>query len=385
MLIGAIDRSGGLYGQADDPAPEREDAAVVLRAVAEGRIRPSVLVFADSSALRVLGGPNHPEALAERVPFVISFSPYVDEAAAIADVILPTDLPLESWHAMVPAAALGVDVIPVARPAVKRRLETQDKGALLRSLAVALGGAVDQACDWQSSEDLVRREVKRLAGVRRGTPYVTTYETEWMQQLESGGWWASAAESEATFAERVLGAGGWVDPFFDAHQLTEALRAGRGLTFPLPEVLAPVQVAARVNGPGAPAANTAADTRFPITLVAFQPSVVTMTGNPNQPSLFELLGQPDSLPWSVWVELGSEDAERLGIPDRTRVRLTSAHDTLEAIAVRVPGMSAGMAAVAVVPGGQTSGRWSQLIGKDPRRLWGTASPASACAVRITRV
>jgi anaerobic selenocysteine-containing dehydrogenase len=385
VLIGAIDRAGGLFGKVDDPVPEREDATVVLRAIAEGRLKPSVLVFADSSALRVLGGPNHPEMLAERVPFVISCSPYVDEAAAIADVILPTDLPLESWQAMVPAAALGIDVVPAARPAVARRLDTRDKGALLRSLGVALGGAAEQACDWQSSEELVRKELKRLAGLRRGTPYVTTYETEWMQQLESGGWWASAADSDAAFAERVLGAGGWVDPFFDANQLTDALRAGRGLTFPLPEVLAPAQSAVRATGAAAPVgAAPSADSVFPISLVAFQPSVVTMIGNPNQPSLFELLGQPESVPWSIWVELGSEEAVRLGIPDRARVRLTSAHATIEAFAVHVDGLPAGMAALSVVPGAQTSGRWARLIGKDARRLWGNESPTGACAVRIAR-
>jgi len=38
-----------------------------------------------------------------------------------------------------------------------------------------------------------------------------------------------------------------------------------------------------------------------------------------------------------------------------------------------------------VPGAQTAGRWSRLIGKDARRLWGTESPVRACAVRITRV
>jgi hypothetical protein len=141
-----------------------------------------------------------------------------------------------------------------------------------------------------------------------------------------------------------------------------------------------------VSGAAAPAgAASSADTAFPIALVAFQPSVVTITGNPNQPSLFELLGQPDSVPWSIWVEIGSEEAARLGIPDRARVRLTSAHDTVEAVAVHVDGLPAGMAALSVVPGAQTSGRWARLIGKDARRLWGTESPVRPCAVRMARV
>jgi anaerobic selenocysteine-containing dehydrogenase len=381
-LIGAIDRAGGLFGRAIDPAPAREDATVVLRAIADGKIRPSALVFADASALRVLGGPTHPEKLAERVPFVMSFSPYVDEVAAIADVILPTDLPLERWQTMVPSEALGVEVIPVARPAVARRLDTRDPGALLHALAAALGGTVEQACDWQSSEEIVRREVKRLGSLRRGTPYATSYETDWMEQLESGGWWAAAATSDAAFSERVLTAGGWIDPFFDAKALTEALHNGRGVSFPLPDALAPVPAVARAESGGATVAPPA--DRYPIALSAFQPSVLTMTGNPNQPSIFELLGQPDSLPWSIWVEIGPEDAEQLGIADRSRVRLASANDSIEAIAVRIEGMPAGTAALSIVAG-QTSGRWSRLIGKDARLLWGADSPVRPCAVRITRV
>jgi len=376
VLIGAIDRRGGLFGRGDDPLPQRDDAAEVLNDIAAGRIRPSVLVLADSSALRVLDSPNRPEALAERVPFVLSLSPYLDEAAGIADVILPTDVPLESWHVLVPAVAMGADIIPTAAPVVKRRLDTRDKGGVLRALAVAIGGAAEQAYPWTSSEELVRAELKRLAAVKRGTPYVSTYETEWMHQLETGGWWAQAADSGPAFSERVLAAGGWVDPFFDAAQLTEALKVGRGLTFPLPEALPRAQAAGRP----APA-----DGRFPIALVAFQPSVAATVGNANLPVLFELLGQPDGVPWSLSVEVGSEIAERLGIQTRARVRLTSAHDSLDVMAVRADGMRAGMAALSVVPGARTGGRWSRLLGKDPRDLWGTDSAARACAVQIARM
>jgi anaerobic selenocysteine-containing dehydrogenase len=377
VLVGAIDRAGGLFGRAWDPAPAREDATAVLLGIVDGKIRPSVLLFADSSALRIVGGPTHPETLAERVPFIVSLSAYMDEVSAIADVILPTDLPLESWQTLVPGEALGIDVVPVARPAVARRLDTQDRGALLHGLAVALGGAAEQACDWQSSEEIVRREMKRLGALRRGTPYATSYETDWMEQLESGGWWAAAAASDAAFVERVLTAGGWVDPFFDGKALTDALQAGRGLSFPLPEVLEPPSTV-RADGAAAPAAAA-----YPIALSAFQPSVLTLTGNPNQPSIFELLGQPDSVPWTIWVEMASEDAERLGIADRSRVRIASASDTLEAVAVKVDGMPSGTAALSIA-GGQPGGRWSRLMGKDARGLWGGESPVRPCAVRIIR-
>ena len=383
VLIGAVDRPGGLSAKEDDPAPRHDDAVALLRAIDEGRIRPGVLVFADSSALRAPGAPNHPEALAERVPFIINMSPYVDEAAMIADLILPTDVAMESWQASVPPTALAADVIATARPAVRRRLDTQDIGTLLKSIAAAMGGKVDEACTWSSSEDLVRTELKRLARLRRGTPYASTYETDWMRQLESGGWWARAADSDDEFADRVLTAGGWVDPFVNATRLTEALREGPGLTFPVPVALPAAPAVARASD--SPAENKATDSRFPVKLVAFHPSVANLAGNPNLPALFELLGQPDSLPWTIWVELGPELSDRLGIDGRSRVRIRSAHDVVEAVAVRVSGMPPNMAAVSFVPGGQTSGRWAGQLGKDPRRLWGGDSSSSPCAVEIVRI
>jgi anaerobic selenocysteine-containing dehydrogenase len=384
VLIGAVDRPGGLFAKPDDPAQPREDAVATLRAIDEGRMRPSVLVFADSSAFRALGGPNHPESLSERVPFVINLSPYVDEAAMIADLILPTDVAMESWQATVPPTAVPVDVVAASRPAVTRRLDTRDIGTLLKSIAAGMGGAVNDACTWASSEDLVRTELKRLARLRRGTPYVTTYETDWMRQLESGGWWARAADSDEAFVERVLAAGGWVDPFVDSTQLTGALRTGHGLTFPLPVALPSVQTVARTaNTPGDH--TKPADPRFPVKLVAFHPSMANLAGNPNLPALFELLGQPDSLPWAIWVEIGTEISDRLGVTARARVRIRSAHDVVEAVAVRVGGMPANMAAVSFVPGGQTNGRWARLLGKDPRGLWGNDAASGPCAVEISRI
>jgi hypothetical protein len=44
-----------------------------------------------------------------------------------------------------------------------------------------------------------------------------------------------------------------------------------------------------------------------------------------------------------------------------------------------------MAALSVVPGARTGGRWSRLLGRDPRNLWGDDSAARACAVQIARI
>jgi hypothetical protein len=82
--------------------------------------------------------------------------------------------------------------------------------------------------------------------------------------------------------------------------------------------------------------------------------------------------------------MGTELSDSLGIDEQTRVRIRSAHDVVEAVAVRVPGMPVGIAAISLVPGGGTAGRWARLIGKDPRLLWGNDPPSIPCAVEIVR-
>ena len=63
-----------------------------------------------------------------------------------------------------------------------------------------------------------------------------------------------------------------------------------------------------------------ASREWPVTVTAFTPAVVNLAGGPNQPVLFELLGQPDSAPWRVWAELGPETARQFGVEHGANVR-----------------------------------------------------------------
>ncbi|MBI3491793.1 MAG: molybdopterin-dependent oxidoreductase [Acidobacteria bacterium] len=390
-LVGAFDRPGGVFAKTGDPVLDRADAVEALRDVAAGRLRPKVLVFGDSSPLRALDAPADASAIAANCDFVISLSPYLDESAAIADFLLPVDVAIESWQAMLPATAVAADLVAVTRPAVPRRLETQDRAALLQSLGTAIGGSVEAACDWRSSEDVVGAELKRLARAARGTPYATTYETNWVRQLESGGWWASPADSEQEFVDRVLTVGGWIDPWFDPNQLTEALHAHGGLAFPIPESPPAVRDVAASPATSEEVA-LAADVvpapveppRFPLKLFAFTPATVNPAGNLNQPALFELLGQPEGKPWRLWVELNPETAAQQDIANGAAVRITSAHASIDAVAVHVTGLPPETAALSFVPGGPTDGRWARLVGPDVRQLWGEDPASRPCAVRIAR-
>lgn len=359
------------------PAAEVEDATATLRDVAEGRIHPAILAFRDASALRALASPRNLEGALRPTDLVVSFSPFLDEAAAVADLLMPTHTALESWHATLPAQAVALEAVAIAKPAVKPLLSTKDAVSLLKDVAVSAGEPLAGACGWTASDDVVRGELERLWGLRRGAPYADLHETGWVRQLEKGGWWVAPAPSSEAFAATVAEAGGWADPYLTPGRVRESLRARAGLRFSSPAV------ALAKGAAGHPAARVGA-AEYPLLLVPFKPALVTDRGSPNQPALFELLGQPDSAPWKAWAELSPETARALAVEAGARIRIVSPRGAVEAVAVLVEKMPAETVALAFVPAVPGSGRWARKIAADVRLLAGDAALGRELMVRVTR-
>jgi anaerobic selenocysteine-containing dehydrogenase len=203
--------------------------------------------------------------------------------------------------------------------------------------------------------------------VHRGGPFASAFETNWMLQLERGGWWVRAAATEAAFAAGVLDAGGWIDPFFAPGDLSDAIRRRGGVTFLPPAVIG-----------GEDAVDAAVGREWPLRLVPFTPPEVNVSGGPNQPVLFELLGQPDGAPWNVWAELNPETARAFGVANGAKVRITSASGSIDATAMLVERTPPDIVAVAFVPALRAGGRWARLMSADVRQLIG----ADHAAVRV---
>jgi len=372
-LIGAFDRPGGVLAA----LPAIESAAPPGAAAGLGtpaNIKPQLVALRDASALRSLSMMNETRAALKTAGFVVSFSPFLDEAAGAADLLMPAHTSLESWHAVVPAPAVPGQAIAIAAPVVAPRLDTQDLMAVLKTTATKAGGNLPAACPWESTQDLVSATLGRLATAHRGGPYATSYESDWIQQLERGGWWTSPVASRDDFPNAVLAAGGWADPFFEPGQIRRSLKDLGGPRF------APLPAAEQVVAAGAK--RTA---QFPLALRAFTPAVVNLLGSPNQPALFELLGQPEGAPWRRWVELNPETARDAGLEAGATVRITSEHGSVDASMVLVDGMSRDAVALSFVPSVPNGGRWAQMVGGDVRGLWPAGvDPSNVVAVRVSR-
>lgn len=370
MLLGAFDRPGGIHAATPPvftPRPAGAEAA-------DTGVAPRVIVFRDSAEFRSLATTPELEPALNTAELVVSFSPFLDEAASVADLLLPTHTSLESWHAVVPATCVPSQMLAIAGPVTPPALDTRDLMQTLKAVSDAVGGPMAAACTWSSSEALVGDQLARLAATRRGGPYTSIYETEWMQQLEHGGWWTAAAASPEETAHAIAKAGGWADPFFEAGQIRRSLAQQGGCAFPAPPIL-----------PVAPLSPVILDALHPFQMETFVPVVVNRLGSPNQPVLFELLGQPEARPWGPWVELSPETARTVGVATGEHVRVESASGAIDASVVLVEGMPTGVVALAFVPAVPTGGRWAREIVRDVRSLAREdALRAGPVTVRIAR-
>jgi anaerobic selenocysteine-containing dehydrogenase len=91
------------------------------------------------------------EALA-KIPFVVSFSSFMDETAQQVDLLLPEHLYLERLEDIPVAAGMQTPVINLARPVVEPLFDTRHLGDVVLQMARALGGTIAGAFPWDDYE-----------------------------------------------------------------------------------------------------------------------------------------------------------------------------------------------------------------------------------------
>ena len=92
----------------------------------------------------------------DRIPFVVSFSTYMDETAYHADLILPNHHYLERWEDFPTPIGLQKPILGLLRPVVSPQFETRHEGDVLMTIAKELGGTVADAFPWEDYEALLK-------------------------------------------------------------------------------------------------------------------------------------------------------------------------------------------------------------------------------------
>ena len=181
----------------------------------------TLMVFSSNPAFTLPDGGRFKKAL-EKIPFIASFSPFRDETAFMADLILPDHTYLEKVDDVVWPAALQFPLYGLTQPVVEPVHHTRHSGEVILDIANKLGGSVGDAFPWKAYEDVLK---VRARGLFESGPGLVHYEgkTPFWEELGTNsalkpdykdfdGMW-KALKSNGLWYRPQYGAGNGASPF----------------------------------------------------------------------------------------------------------------------------------------------------------------------------
>jgi menaquinone reductase, molybdopterin-binding-like subunit len=357
VLLGNVGQPGGVrfnppvFQDAAAPPPPGSFTAwqQLVQRLRAGEFQV-VLVHGTNLAFE-LASLGFTDALAQ-VPFVASFSSFLDETTARSDLVLATSLPLEDWGDDVPDPGPGVPVVTFQQPVVQPYFDTRGFGDVLLQLAARLGGGVQQALPWATYKDALRETARRLQQLNRGSVQEADFERFWVTLLQHGGWWDSIQPS-ATAASSV--------------------QAGAALQRVVTNFAEPV-----VAGDAG---------EYPFQLVVFPHNTLGAGETAHLPWLQAAPDPITSVVWQTWVEVNPDVAGQLALREGDIVGLESPQGRIEVPVYISPAAPPDVLAVPLGQGHANYGRWAERRGTNPLSLLVPLTEAStgALAYAATRV
>ncbi len=194
-LVGSINKEGGVqFNQApiltDSVAPTTSHSALndLSKKMANNEI-DVVFINNANPVFNLPNGSSFKNSLI-KVPFIVSFSPFMDDTTSEANIILPSHTFLESWDDSIPLVDNGTRAISLLQPVIKKVFNTKQVGNTILSLAHKLGGSVSSALHWKNALDHLKANWQTLysdakARKKTGNP---TFEDFWNKSLKKGGY-----------------------------------------------------------------------------------------------------------------------------------------------------------------------------------------------------
>ena len=266
------------------------------------------------------------DALA-KVPMVVSLASFMDETAAMADLVLPTRTYLESWWDDAPEPGVGLAAAAVAQPVVQPLYDCMSSGDIVLALAKQVGGELPAALPWNDTEEYLRAAWKTIFE-SRAPGEAGDFDSFWNEVLRAGAW-ATAGEPVAS-------------PEPDATLAAELA---------LPE----------------PAFSGSAD-EFPFALHPYHTATFLDGRGANLPWLQELPDQMTSVVYDSWLEMNPATAASLGLREGDIVEVASTAGSLRGAVLPYEGIRPDVVAMPVGQGHTDYGRYASGRGADPLGL-----------------
>lgn len=359
-LVGSVEVPGGMLSrpplpgtEASSPEPgnhvlppavtigtslqPRADLTRLPEAILSGKpyaVR-AVLIHGVDPVFSLPNGQDFAQALS-RVPFVVSFSSFLNETTAFADVILPDSTDLEKWQEAVAPPGFPTPLLSVSPPAMEAVHDTRDTAGVVLEMARALGGPSATALPFARFEDALRAHAEQLFAARVGYAFTGGAEETWNRLLERSGWWAPTFSTTDELWEQMKARGGWWEPTYFYGEWNRVLQTPSGKFEFCSQRLAhwaaqhrkEVEAAGFKSGDdhlGLPRQPRLASLPpdFPLLLVPIE--VLPLSGGTGGglPLLQQIVGVNVFEKWESWLEMNPATAQALGLEDREFVWVES--------------------------------------------------------------
>lgn len=354
-LTGSVGQQGGLIFSPDPPignTPVGQTATVkaikdLAGAISGGAIKAALVYHANPlySLPQELG---FGQAL-QSVPFIASFSSFLDETTAQADLILPDHTFLESWGDAVPQPGVQVATVGVMQPVVNPVFNTRQFGDTILAVTKAMGGAQASALPWPTYYDFLRENWGSIQKLNRGSVVAGNFDEFWGRALQQGGWWDTQPQGNPPAP------------------------APRGS-----DVSGLVMDAPKFNGD---------EQGFPFFLHVYESPSLGDGAEANLPWLQELPDPMTTASWGNWVEINPEVARKMGITDGDMVEVESSSGKVQAPAYIYPPIRPDVVAMPLGQGHSLFGRYARNRGTNPLSILSaqTQDGTDGLAFSATRV
>ena len=313
---------------------------------------PSVLLLYEANPVFGIPPGVHVREALEKVPFIASFSTFIDESSLLADVILPDHSPLESWLDDAPESGTTQAVLSLAPPALRPLHNTKAMPDVLLTIAHRIGEDVSNALPWRTFEEMLKARSEELRGQFESAA-ILDGGTFWKKVQEQGGWWSPGEKSPAvprapSVPREPLRL---IEPQFD----------------------------------GDPKG-------FPFHFIPFVSQMFYDGSTAHLPWLQEAPDPLSTAMWGTWVEINPQTAARMSVEQGDLLEVASQHGRLQAPALINPGIAPDVVAMPVGQGHTNYTRYASGRGANPISILAplvvpeTGSLAwAATRVKITKV
>jgi anaerobic selenocysteine-containing dehydrogenase len=335
-LVGSVGSKGGIVFN-PDPTLDGIPSTAAISSFAEWRGLVSDMNGGDVQALLVRGADpwyGLPEAVGFKkatfkVPLIVSFSGFMDDTTAMADLVLPEGNYLEEWGSDVSDPGSGHEMVGFQQPVVRPFFESRGPELGTKSFpdvlqAVAQGLDIDLELPGDNFMEIVQDGARQLfergrgmAGTQRAGDY-PDFQSFWFGALQNGLWRDESARSTKRVPEPQPLPTAVEQPSFD------------GPDGPDTFYLAPFASASLYDGRGAP---------LPW-LQATPDPVSTAT-------------------WRTWIEINVTRAKEMGVKVGDVMKVTSPYGSIEALAYPSPAAPTNVVSIPIGQGHTAGGRFAK--------------------------